>query len=178
MPTLHTTLARSGLRPAALLLALGLALGSTSGWAQHDRDRGEYRICRRPGDRIAVTEVDADDETQEVLFAADMAVVERFLIGVLGDDIRDDLELDYLQMPWGRDDLAPGFELTGMVGGYRTLRRANGGPVAASRDEDMSLVRLVPLSQFLMLSVAELRTSFLDPGGAPLLDGRRYRRRA
>ncbi len=143
----------------------------------HDRDRGEYRICRRPGDRIAVVEVDADDEAQEVLFAADMAVVERFLIGILGDDIRDDLELDYIQLPWGLGDLAPGFELSGMVNGYRTLRRVNGGPVAASRDEDMSLVRLVPLSQFLTLSVAELRTSFLDAAGAPLLDGGRYRRR-
>lgn len=144
----------------------------------HDRDRGEYRICRRPGDRIAVVEVDADDQAQEVLFAADMSVVERFVIGVLGDDIRDDLELDYLQMPWGRDALAPGSELSGMVGGYRTLRRINGGPVAASRDEDMSLVRLVPLSQFLTLSVAELRASFLDAAGSPLLDGGRYRRRS
>lgn len=141
----------------------------------HDRDRGEYRICRRPGDRIAVVEVDSDDQAQEVLFAADMAVVERFVIGLLGDDIRDDLELDYLQMPWGQDDLAPGFTLSNMVGGYRTLRRTNGDPVAASRDENMSLVRLVPLSQFLNLSVPDLRASFLDAAGAPLLDGSQYR---
>lgn len=144
----------------------------------HDRDRGEYRICPSPGDRIAVVEVDADDQAQEVLFAADMAVVERFLIGLLGDDIRDDLELDYLQMPWGRGALAPGFTLSDMVGGYRTLRGINGGPVAASRDETMSLVRLVPLSQFMMLSVADLRASFLDAEGAPLLDVGRYRLRS
>lgn len=144
----------------------------------HDRGRGEYRICRRPGDRLAVVEVDIDDSAHELLFAADLAVVERFLIGLLGDDIRDDLDLDYLQMPWAREDLAPGFALSDMVGGYRTLSLANGSPVAASRDDDMSLVRLVPLSQFLMLSIAELRTSFLDTAGAPLLNDGRYRRRA
>jgi hypothetical protein len=144
----------------------------------HDRSRGEYRICSRPGDRIALVEVDADDIAQEVLFASDMTVVERFVIGILGDDIRDDLELEYLQMPWQRDDLAPGFQLSDMVGGYRTLSRINSGPVAASRDPDMSLARLIPLSQFLMLSVAELRASFLAVDGAPLLHGGRYRWRA
>lgn len=49
----------------------------------HDRGRGEYRICRRPGDRLAVVEVDIDDDAHELLFAADLAVVERFLIGLL-----------------------------------------------------------------------------------------------
>nr|WP_240163623.1 Imm61 family immunity protein [Mycolicibacterium sphagni] len=143
----------------------------------HDRNRGEYRICRRTGDRVGVVEVDVDDVAQEVLFAADMTVVERFLIGVLGDDIRDDLELPYLQLPFQPEDLAPGFELSEMAGGYRTLRRTNGGPVAASRDEIMSLVRLVPLSQFLTLTVAELRASILDSEGAPLVDCGRYRHR-
>lgn len=152
--------------------------GSDTVLRSHDRSRGEYRIRRRNGDRIAVVELDADDDAQEVLFAADMAVVERFLVGVLGDDIRDDLELEYLQMPWGRDDLAPGFQLSNMVGGYRTLSRINGGPVAASRDENLSLVRLIPLSQFLTLSVPELRASFLDVDGAPLLHGSRYRQHA
>ena len=144
----------------------------------HDRSRGEYRICPRPGGRIAVVEVDADDVAQEVLFAADITVVERFLIADFGDDIRDDLELEYLQMPWHRDDLAPGFQLSDMAGGYRTLSRINGGPVAASRDPELSLVRLIPLSQFMTLSAAELRTSFLDIDGAPLLRAGRYQHHA
>ncbi|WP_238407194.1 MULTISPECIES: Imm61 family immunity protein [unclassified Mycolicibacterium] len=141
------------------------------------RGRGEYRIQLRPSNRIALLEIDDDGGEHEVLFASDLTVIERFLVGVLGDDVRDDLELDYLPIPWRKTDLAHGFELSGMVRGYRTLSRVGAGPVAASRDETLSLVRLVPLSQFLTITFDELKQSFLHADGAPLLDGQHYSHR-
>ncbi len=139
------------------------------------RGRGEYHIQHRPSNRFALLESDEDGHEHEVLFAADLTVIERFLVGVLGDDIRDDLELDHLPIPWQQTDLADGFELSDMVRGYRTLSLVDGSPVAASRDETLSLVRLVPLSHFLAIAFDELKQSFLNVDGAPLLEGRHYR---
>jgi hypothetical protein len=63
----------------------------------------------------------------------------------------------------------PGFALSEMSRGYRTLSRTGAGPVAAARDATLSLVKLVPLSHFLTLSPPELKRSFLHEDGAPLL---------
>lgn len=53
--------------------------------------------------------------------------------------------------------------------GYRTLSRADGSPVAAARDETLSLVKLVPLSHFMSHDLESLKRAFLNPSGAPLL---------
>lgn len=62
-----------------------------------------------------------------------------------------------------------------MQRGYRTLTHHSQGPVAASRDDKLSLVRLVPLSHFLSHTVDELKKAYLNDSGYPLLADGRYR---
>ncbi|BEL41745.1 hypothetical protein Isolate57625_51000 (plasmid) [Mycobacteroides abscessus subsp. abscessus] len=140
--------------------------------------RSWYRMRRR-GDmgRVELSETDSDGMTEILLFAVGMDVTERFLIGALGDDIRDHIDLPFLELPWRRaGDLAIGFAVSGVARGYRTLSRAGVGPIAAAAGDEPGLSRLVPLSRFMLLTLAELRRSFLAVDGAPLLAAGRYRR--
>lgn len=88
---------------------------------------------------------------------------------ILGDDIREDLDLGYLEFPCTVDTVAPDYVLGPLTRGYRTLSRADGSPVAAARDETLSLVKLVPLSHFMSHDLESLKRAFLNPSGAPLL---------
>jgi hypothetical protein len=133
------------------------------------RDRGAYRIAWRGPDRLDLTEIDSDDNERQLLFTANIDVIERALIGLLGDDIRDDLELPFLDLPTTAKEVASGYQLSEMVRGYRTLTRIGAGPVAAARDETLSLILLVPLSHFLTVSIDDLKRSFLNESGYPLL---------
>lgn len=132
-----------------------------------------YHI-RQVRDRLRLTTQTEDDtEERAMLFAADREVLERFLYGVFGDDIRDDLGLPYLELPWTAEALAPGYTLGEMDRGYRTLRRGS-VPLAAAPDPTLSLLALVPLSHFLGMTAAALRAAFLAENGAPLLTGGAY----
>ncbi|MDZ4264987.1 MAG: Imm61 family immunity protein [Mycobacterium sp.] len=128
---------------------------------------------RQVRDRLRLTQADDDAEERTLLFAADREVLERFLYGMFGDDIRDDLGLPFLELPWGAADLAAGYTLGEMDRGYRTLRRDD-VPLAAAPDPTLSLLALVPLSHFLGFPAAALKTSFLAEDGAPLLTGGAY----
>lgn len=134
------------------------------------RHQGQYVIRRRGSDRLELTEVDPETGGQRpLLFVADIAVLERYMFGLLADEIREDLGLTFLALPTSRQWLAPGYTLGEMTGGYRTLARVGAGPVAAAPDPILSMVALVPLSQFLRWSVSELRSAFLSESGAPML---------
>ncbi len=109
-----------------------------------------------------------------MLFVAAVEVLERYLVGLFADDIREDIDLEFLQLRCARDDLAEGFILTDMVRGYRTLKRTDGSPVAAAPDPTLSLLALVPLSHYLGWTILDLKRSFLSPTGIPLLRGGRY----
>ena len=84
------------------------------------------------------------------------------------------MDLDYLDLPWSAEFVAPGYVLGPFTRGYRTLSRVDGSPVAAARDETLSLVKLVPLSHFMSRDLETLKRAFISPTGAPLLaaDGR------
>jgi hypothetical protein len=104
-----------------------------------------YYIRRRGDDRLEWTfQADEDAAERHVLFVARIEVLERYLLGLFGDDIREDLGLAELDLPWTARDLAPGLELSEMVGSYRTLSRAGVGPVAAAPDATLSLLTLFP----------------------------------
>ena len=125
-------------------------------------------------DRLRFTQFDEDLETDRtVLFAASTKVLELYLYGVFGDDIRDDLDLPFLELPWQVEDVAAGYTLGEMNGAYRTLRRG-GVPLAAAPDPTLSLLALVPLSHFLGFTPDALKASFLSEHGAPLLTGGAY----
>jgi hypothetical protein len=135
-----------------------------------------YFIRRRGPDRLELTQADDGNDEQPLLFVEQIEVLERYLFALFADDIREDLELPFLDLPWDAHDLAEGFELTDMVRGYRTLTRTGRGPVAAAPDPTLSLLALVPLSHFLGWSVRDLKRSFLSPHGHPLIAGQSYAR--
>ncbi|ORX12475.1 hypothetical protein AWC31_31350 [Mycolicibacterium wolinskyi] len=93
---------------------------------------------------------------------------------MLGDEIREELSLDYRELPWSPEELAFGYRLTEMQRWYRILIQVDHGPVPAAPDPQLSLVTLVPLSHLLGLPVASIKRSYLCEDGAPLLlrDGR------
>lgn len=95
-------------------------------------------------------------------------------MGLFADDIREDLDLDFLELSWTAADLASGYSLTEMVRGFRTLNRTGHGPVAAAPDPVLSMLALVPLSHFLRWSIPDLKRAFLHPSGTPLLTSGRY----
>ena len=135
---------------------------------------GRYIVRSRPRGHVELFG-ELDGEEESLLYASGMAVMERYLVGVLADELREDLDLPYLELPWAAASLADGFDITALERGFRMLRPRGGGPpVAAARDETLSLVKLVPLSHFLGWSVAELTRAFRHPMGKPLLVKGRY----
>ncbi|OFJ54602.1 Imm61 family immunity protein [Mycolicibacterium grossiae] len=93
---------------------------------------------------------------------------------MIADDIRDDLDLPFLEMDWSIDAVAAGYQVSDIERGYRTLTRRGGAPVAAAPDPTLSLLTLIPLSHFIQWSIADLKRSFLNPAGVPLLHRGRY----
>lgn len=130
-------------------------------------------MLARKGGRAELVQLDDDGTSERVLYAADAEVLERYLFGLLGDDIRDDLDLPYLDLPADEADTAHGYRLGAVDNGSRTLFRGR-EPVAAAPGELSSLATLVPLSHFLGLTLGDLRRSYLDEQGAPLLRAGRY----
>ncbi|KAA0093612.1 hypothetical protein CIW49_26495 [Mycolicibacterium sp. P1-18] len=110
---------------------------------------------------------------ERVLYAASAEVLERFVMGLLGDDIRDDLDLPYLELPSAAADVARGYSLGPLESGSRTLFRGV-EPVAAAPGLSTSVAALVPLSHFLGHTVDDLRRSYLSERGAPLLGAGGY----
>lgn len=133
-----------------------------------------YYIRRRGSDRLELTQTDDGDVEQPLLFVADIEVLERYLIGLFADDIREDLDLPFLELAYAAEVLAPDYGLSDMVRGYRTLTHTGRGPVAAAPDPTLSLLTLVPLSHLIGWSIADLKRSFLSHSGSPLLRQGRY----
>lgn len=88
---------------------------------------------------------------------------------MFADDIREDLGLPQLELSWSAADLADGYEQSDMVRGYRTLKRTAGGSVVAAPHPTLSLLALVPLSHYMQWPIPDLKHSFLNPAGKPLL---------
>jgi hypothetical protein len=128
-----------------------------------------YLLHRTQRGRLKLAELNDDGQEDLVLYAAEMDVMERFLVGVVADEIRDDLGLPYLDLPFTLEDTASGFAIGEMRRGYRILSRSGGDPLAAAPDVRVSLVKLVPLSHFMGYDLPALKRSFLNETGAPLL---------
>ncbi|SBS79357.1 conserved hypothetical protein [uncultured Mycobacterium sp.] len=120
---------------------------------------------------------DIDGDRRMLLYALNLDVVERHLFALLGDDIRAQLDLPFLELPAAATDVAGGYSLGPTARGFQTLVRIGAGPVAAAPRPGTSLGTLVPLSHLLDLSISELKQSFLHQDGEPLIEGDRYRRR-
>ncbi|WP_087083696.1 Imm61 family immunity protein [Mycobacterium dioxanotrophicus] len=137
-------------------------------------ETGTRYYIRHRGDRLEFSEATAGDEPRTVLFAATTVVLERCLYAVMGDEIREDIGLPYLELPSSASEVAKSYQLSDMERGYRILHRIGHGPVAAAPDPQLSLVALVPLSHLLGLTVAAVKRTYLSEHGAPLLANGRY----
>ncbi|WP_396911190.1 Imm61 family immunity protein [Mycolicibacterium sp.] len=127
-------------------------------------------VIRRPAvGRVELVEVDELGDERLVLFVAEMKVLERYLFGVFGDDIRADVDLPFVELPWDRESLATGYEIDDTNPAYQILTASGRGPVAAVPRSEVGLLALVPLSHFLGWSLAALKRSFLDEHFRPLL---------
>ncbi|MBU8813182.1 MULTISPECIES: Imm61 family immunity protein [Mycobacteriaceae] len=127
-------------------------------------------VIRRPAvGRVELVEVDELGDERLVLFVAEMKVLERFLFGVFGDDIRAEVDLPFVELPWDRESLATGYEPDDTNPAYQILTASGRGPVAAVPRSEVGLLALVPLSHFLGWSLAALKRSFLDENFRPLL---------
>jgi hypothetical protein len=133
-----------------------------------------YFIRRRGADRLELTQAGDGDAEHPLLFVADVGVLERYLVGLFADDIREDLDVPPLDLAWATVNLADKYELSDMVRGYRTLKHKGGAPLAAAPDPTLSLLALVPLSHYLQWSIPDLKRSFLSPTGIPLMRIGRY----
>lgn len=137
-------------------------------------ETGTRYYIRHRGDRLELSESTPGDEPRITLYAATTVVLERYVYAIMGDEIREDIALSYLELPSTAADLAKGYRLSGMERGYRILHRIGHGPVAAAPDPHLSLVALVPLSHLLGLTVAAVKRTYLSENGAPLLAAGRY----
>lgn len=135
---------------------------------------GTRYYIRHRGDRLELSEATSGEDPRITLFAATTECLERWLYALLGDEIREDLALDFLHLPCSASDLATGYQLGEMERGYRILGRVGHGPVAAAPDPQLSLVTLVPLSHLLGLTVPAVKRTYLSEYGAPLLVDGRY----
>lgn len=133
-----------------------------------------YCIRRRGPDRLELTQADDGGEKYPLLFVAAVEVLERYLVGLFGEDIREDLDLPFLDLPSDSHSVAPGYALSDMVRDYRTLTRSGHGPVAAAPDPALSLLALVPLSHLLGWPIPDLKRAFLNPTGGPLMRDGQY----
>ncbi|WP_342314745.1 TNT antitoxin family protein (plasmid) [Mycobacterium avium subsp. hominissuis] len=122
------------------------------------------------GRRLRLSRNDPEEsDADTVLLIASPKVVEHHLYCLFGDDIREDLALPDLPLPWQPSDLARGYTLTTDAAGSHVLVHHSRGPVAAAPDATLGLLTLVPLSHLLGFSAADLRRAFLAEDGAPLM---------
>lgn len=137
-------------------------------------ETGTRYYIRHRGDRLELSEAIPGEDPRITLFAATTACLERHLYAVLGDEIREDASLPYLDMPSRATDLAEGYRLGPMERGYRILSRVGHGPVAAAPDPELSVVALVSLSHLLGWPAPAIKRAYLSEHGTPVLVDGRY----
>lgn len=74
---------------------------------------------------------DINGESPMLLYALNVDVAERYMFGLLGDDVRAQLELPFLELP-AAADVADGYSLATPAKGFHALVRTGVGPIAAA----------------------------------------------
>jgi hypothetical protein len=102
------------------------------------------------------------------LYGTSMKVIERFLFGIFGADVRALRMLARLVTSTKDGQLAPGFSLDEPdAEGFACLRDLN-GLAAKAQGRVNSISTLTKLSHLLCSTLPEIRASFEDPEGRPL----------
>ena len=130
---------------------------------------GEIRyFLRFDGARWVLTTAQrAEDET--VLAASEeMADVVRLLIEKVGGDLRAALDLPPIHLPYEVDDVAPGYEVEVLAGGWARLVEHPGRRLSVTfRHTDIPF-DAVGFSWYAQADPAELRAAFERPDAEPL----------
>jgi hypothetical protein len=141
---------------------------------------GEFvtRISPREvtGSRLQLRE-DLGGADRLLLHAVNMNVVDRYLVTLLGDELREDLGLLFLHLPATAADFAPGYSLSQSANGFHTHPTPQRCPWPRCPQRSRPWPHLMPLPHFLGFNIDELKQAFLDVAGDPLLHRGRYRRR-
>jgi hypothetical protein len=139
---------------------------------------GEIRYFVRQQDDgwLVLTRASRGGDEKLKLRAASPKALEYALTGVFGDAVRAALGMRALRTPWGPSDLAPGWAVSEQADNEWILNDPSRNPIAVAEGSPSALMELVPLSNYLQLSMANLQASFLSDDGAPLLSGGAYAR--
>src|ERR1700743_786626 len=125
------------------------------------------------GDWVVVTESDQMSEERFYLASRSLQVIERHFFGRFGELIRRRLDLAELDLPDSEQEVRGDLSITTVDFAGRERRAlvdSAGQVIAASSGDSLTAVwRLAELSAYLTATVPEIKQSFEDPGGRPLV---------
>ncbi|MCL2455858.1 MAG: TNT antitoxin family protein [Micrococcales bacterium] len=142
----------------------------TDGEWSLENSGGETRIyLRQNSGMFVLTRADRAESESYIMSAPDATDIERYLTIRMGSSIRSSRRLGFIFTPWNVTDLAPGWvAVVGLDGRWRLT-----GPDKCDRAvfyDDAA----VEFSWFSNVSLADIRSSYLDPDGAPLFVDERW----
>lgn len=131
---------------------------------------GEIRLyIRKSPDAFTLTKAERASEEQFELSADSLGVLERYLFGAFGWDLRSKRGLPRIKTPRKMDELAAGYRLDALdLEGFRRLLDSQGMAIATARGKVSSVTVLVELSHLLKASLDDLRASYEDANARPL----------
>ena len=165
----------SDLTQWAALAGFSLTPDDGTGAAMFWSDPGgeiRYYVRRSTDDTFVLSSAERTLAEQFELSGTSVEIIERYLYGVFGADIRSLRDLPRLALPTKQDQVAEGYALGELDSeGYRSLSNSS-GLVAQARGRLSSTSNLTELSHLLSAAVTDIRASFEDPRGCPLSGAR------
>ena len=134
---------------------------------------GEIRYYLRTdrGGGITLTSAERGSAEQFEIFTCSVNAMERYLLPIIGIDLRSKKGLRRIKTPRTIEEVAEGYRVGEADSeGYRNLYFPSGEVAARSRGRTNSIPTLTELSHFLQASEADLRNSYEDPDGRPLFE--------
>jgi hypothetical protein len=133
---------------------------------------GEIRRYIRLADDgwLVLTRADRAGPERFEIATASTAIMERYLWGQLGSEVRSVMRLPDIRYPLDPDDIAPGYRIgeDDEAGDLRTLFDPAGQPIVKVGGGFGSARSLVLVSNYLAAPLDALLHSFEDPEGKPL----------
>jgi len=139
----------------------GLVLANTGGELR-------YYVTPDPAG-VALRRAERAEDPIPVMTAAQIDDVVRFLITVLGYDLRASRNLPTIRLPFDWSSPAPGFSPVALEAGWNGLRTDEGRVVDVAMVARDVVHPIVSFSYVASAPVAQLIASYEDRDGAPLL---------
>ena len=131
---------------------------------------GEIRYyIRRSSDGFTLTKSERAAAEQFELFAGSLGVIEPYLFGVFGWEIRSKLRLARLKIPRKLEEIADKYRIEDADSeDSRSLLDERGERIAVARGKVSGVAVLVELSHLLTSRVDQIQSSYQDVDGRPL----------